>query len=197
MSIFGQALADAGVGLLGGLFSAKGARDRNKVQRQMAREQMAFQERMSSTAYQRAAQDLEKAGLNRILALGKPASTPGGAMANIVDELTPAVASAAQLRRNNAEMRQVREATELAKEQQENVYAQTQKTANENISAWVKKNMDVEAWKAFEKHPWAKEAHLLSQAVAPQVGTAFAIKEMFSGGEIKDFLKNIWFGDSK
>lgn len=36
---------------------------------------------MSSTAYQRAAVDLNKAGLNRILALGSPASSPGGSTA--------------------------------------------------------------------------------------------------------------------
>lgn len=50
-----------------------------------AKKQMEFQERMSNTAYQRAAMDLEKAGLNRILAYGNPASTPSGASASMPD----------------------------------------------------------------------------------------------------------------
>lgn len=48
-----------------------------------ARKNRAFQERMAKNAHQYAAQDLEKAGLNRILALGSPAATPAGATASI------------------------------------------------------------------------------------------------------------------
>ena len=77
-----SALAGPVIGGITGLF---GAKQSAKLSQKQAREQMAFQERLSNTAFQRAASDLEAAGLNRILALGSPASSPGGAMGQVPD----------------------------------------------------------------------------------------------------------------
>ncbi len=80
--------------VLGGLFSSSSAKRQNRMAIAEAQKQRDFQERLSSTAYQRAAKDLSAAGLNRILALGSPASSPGGASAPIVGALEGAATSA-------------------------------------------------------------------------------------------------------
>jgi hypothetical protein len=83
-----SSLVTAGGSLLGGLIGKSGQSSANKTNYKIAQEQMKFQERMSNTAYQRAADDMEKAGLNRILALGNPASSPVGATATMQNENT-------------------------------------------------------------------------------------------------------------
>lgn len=97
--MWGQILSGIGGSLLGGLFGASSARSQqrrnNEFTERMAREQWArseaesardrsFQERMSSTSYQRAMADMRSAGLNPILAYSQGgASSPSGRGASL------------------------------------------------------------------------------------------------------------------
>jgi len=72
--------------LIAGGLSYLGSRQSAKMSQASAREQMAFQASQTGTGYQRAMEDMRKAGLNPMLAakLG-PAASGSGAMAQIPD----------------------------------------------------------------------------------------------------------------
>jgi len=103
--LIGAALIGGGATLGAGALGYLGSHKANQMSASSAREQMAFQERMSSTAYQRAMADMKAAGLNPMLAFSQGgASSPGGASYQAQNEMSPAVSSAMDFKRMKAEI---------------------------------------------------------------------------------------------
>ncbi len=130
-------------GMVGALGSAwigqRGQSQANRSNIELGREQMRFQERMSSTAHQREVEDLRKAGLNPILSAGGGASSPGGAMPQVKSELESASASAQALPRLSADLKLLK--ATAAK-------ADSDATTAEGLAFSAKNKMDFEM-----KHP--------------------------------------------
>lgn len=119
-----------------------GQRQANRANIQMAREQMDFQKNMYSARYQTMVEDLRKAGLNPALAYSQgPGGSPGGAMAQVQDELGKGVSSAMEFRRFMQELKYLKAQTKVA-ETQASLNANNATKAEGTLQYWLGKASD-------------------------------------------------------
>ena len=183
----GAALISGAGSLLGGILGSRGQRKANENNLRIAREQMAFQERMSSTAYQRSTKDLEKAGLNRILAIGGPSSSPGGASAVMQNAAAPiaegvkgatssAIAAATQIQ----QLKNLKVTESAIKAQVQKTLAETALTSSKDVLTQVPKLMSETVMEAAEP--------ILTPAVTKlqETGSTVGIKAAKMMGQLKD-----------
>lgn len=178
-------IISAGGNLLGsavaGLLGSAGQAQTNRANREMAREQMRFQERMSSTAAQRAVADFRAAGLNPALAYGHTASTPAGASATMGDVIGAGISGAqrqASIRQALAEGRTRERANilqgDLHKESAETQAAQRQLYARQ-MALLESQQKSEDQRRAFEAIYQPYEARLrAAQALISEFGVPAA-----------------------
>lgn len=164
-SFFGSNLFDAGLDI----FNSNRAWNNTK---DFTREQMAWQENMANTAYQRAAKDLEAAGLNRVLALGSPGFTPGAPGGNM-----PAPNAK---RASYIEFEQAKQGISSAKAAENLTNQQARKASAEADQEEVKKTL----WNIAK--PYAKKL----QENASKLDLGSLLKQLFSQGmsSAKDYM---------
>lgn len=90
------AVAPLLAGVAGGIAQIQGGREANAASAQSAEKSMNFQAQQSSTAHQREAADLEKAGLNRALTLGGPGAATGSGASYTAQNTMAGMSSTAQ-----------------------------------------------------------------------------------------------------
>ncbi|AXH76080.1 MAG: DNA pilot protein [Microviridae sp.] len=158
---------------------AQGQESANQTNITSAREQMAFQERMSGTAHQREVKDLQAAGLNPVLSANSGASTPSGSIipvsnaapnySGIADKGISTAIQLAQMKKGFDEIDSRISMNEAVTQKQ---------NADANSARWLGKinegnffQLDKEN-QFIQKHPYYIPAKKILDLVGPALGSA-------------------------
>lgn len=179
------------VPVITGLAATGGSMMANQTNRGISREQMKFQERMSSTAAQRAVEDYRKAGLNPALAYDRPASSPGGAAIPAQDVIGAGISSgrdAARLRQELVNMSKVERLTDAQisktrfEARQAEMAAKTAQNTQEDAEETLRQQLRTQrALLPFDQMRGQAEAELL-RAQVPGAFNEAAVQEMLGKG---------------
>jgi hypothetical protein len=178
------AIAAAGISTVGSLI---GGQLRNSAADYQARRQMAFQEEMSNTAYQRTMADMKAAGLNPMLAskVGG-ASSPPGAMAQMADFITPAVSAGTSAYSAAMGGQKTEQDIELSKSQQAVSQATADKIIQEVLNARTQNDVIVQTVKQLKEN-----VRLLGAQTAVSQANANLIAQQIKRTKAEAVLLNI------